>query len=317
MDQENTKDSTNLTALERRIQAQFVRQEHRLFAILRNAWTYKDSGDNLFRDAAFEALFRRIAWSLLPGAAVGTTGLIAVVGLMLALQGNVLFGEQNELLKEQTDLIAKQNELLALQIEEAQNTREITYRPHLLIQQSETNPYFLDPQEDFAVLDFPRLKEDLRQSFQMINMGDGAATELSWHWVFDPDDLREAATELDESLDHESIFVEKEESRSGHLTRLNNSLESRSHTFGLPIGYKNFLLLSISRIAKLYKDKSAEWLWPAPQISVTVNYSDVGGKPYEDTFHITPYVIFEPASLNADAAHISAQLRFHVLRVPE
>ena len=47
----------DLNDLERKFQAQLLRQEHRLFSILHNAWVYRSSEDALYREAAMEASF--------------------------------------------------------------------------------------------------------------------------------------------------------------------------------------------------------------------------------------------------------------------
>ena len=84
------------------VQAEFIRQEHRLFHILKNAWEYRkaDSSDPR-REASRSAILWRIVLALMPTTVVGGIG---ILGIFLALQANFLLSIQNDKIEKQNHL---------------------------------------------------------------------------------------------------------------------------------------------------------------------------------------------------------------------
>ncbi len=87
-----------------KVDATFIRQEHRLYHIVRNAWEYSSLGESdPRRDASRSAFVFRLLMAFLPGAAIATTGIAAFVGLSLAWEANKLLNEQNVLIRQQAE----------------------------------------------------------------------------------------------------------------------------------------------------------------------------------------------------------------------
>lgn len=105
-------------------EAELMRQEHRLFNILRNFFSRKRfPTDDPRRQAIIEAVLWRVCIALAPTAIAGGASVVAIVGLIVALHANWLVQEQNSMLKEQTALLKSQDRQLGLQnrLVESQN----------------------------------------------------------------------------------------------------------------------------------------------------------------------------------------------------
>ncbi len=83
-------------------EAELIKQEHRLFKILKGYFCdrHKFSRDDPRHDAFAFAFWWRLAFALLPTAAVGGTGLAAIFGLYLANQSNRIMRDQTEIMLE-------------------------------------------------------------------------------------------------------------------------------------------------------------------------------------------------------------------------
>ena len=91
-----------MSELDINLQAEFIRQEHRLFNILSNWVKYRNVNENDPRkEAANSALIWRIVVALLPTAAVGGVGFL---GVFLAFQANYILTVQNTKIEEQNHL---------------------------------------------------------------------------------------------------------------------------------------------------------------------------------------------------------------------
>jgi hypothetical protein len=84
------------------VQAEFIRQEHRLFHILRNSWEFRKANDDDPRkEASKSAILWRIVLALMPTTVVGGIG---ILGIFLALQANFLLSIQNDKIERQNHL---------------------------------------------------------------------------------------------------------------------------------------------------------------------------------------------------------------------
>ncbi len=85
----------DLQELERRLDARFIEQEHRLACLLMNAWEYRKLPESdPRRNASRKAIFYRLAVSLVPSTAVGGVSLIALLSLLVAYQSNRIAQEE-------------------------------------------------------------------------------------------------------------------------------------------------------------------------------------------------------------------------------
>ena len=94
------------------VQAELMRQEHRIIPLIKNAWAYSSALESdPRRDAVRSALVFRAVMALLPiGAAVGV-GIIGLLGLFLSWRTTELEARANELSETQVNLEARANAL--------------------------------------------------------------------------------------------------------------------------------------------------------------------------------------------------------------
>lgn len=105
------------------LEAAILRQEHRLYPLLKNFWN-RDAyaGDDPRHDAIVSALLWRIVIALMPTAAVASVGLAGIAGLWLAWQANGLIAEQNQFFDQQNNHFDRQNKLIIEQFEASERT---------------------------------------------------------------------------------------------------------------------------------------------------------------------------------------------------
>lgn len=129
------------------IQAEFIRQEHRLFSVLKNAWDYSSVPDtDPRRDASRTALVFRVVKALLPGAAITGACVAAIFGVAMAWQANQLIKEQNELILRDI----REQQKIAARDEERQKTEDSRETRKRFLDQIVTLQQLLAPADTFA-----------------------------------------------------------------------------------------------------------------------------------------------------------------------
>ncbi len=112
------------------LDARFIRQEHRLYWILKNAWDYRDLDKNDPRArASRDALLVRLVFSLLPVTAMSGASILAVYSVFLAFEANSLIREQNSIVKKSEEqnnkLVLAQNKMIESQNAAQQQLHEL------------------------------------------------------------------------------------------------------------------------------------------------------------------------------------------------
>ena len=112
------------------LRAGLIRQEHRVVPLWLNFLKYRKAGLQKEKSAARVAL---LWWLFRPGTvAIGGTGLIAAITLMVAWQSNAILKEQTGVFERQTAEMASQSTLFREQLEQRQDVDRAVQRADLL-----------------------------------------------------------------------------------------------------------------------------------------------------------------------------------------
>lgn len=99
--------SDDVLNLRKELEARLIEQDHRIFSVISNFWRYR-MGPSEYRRASTISAGALLARFLITGSILGGFGIVAILGLTVAMRSNYLLEQQNLKIDQQTLLVDAQ-----------------------------------------------------------------------------------------------------------------------------------------------------------------------------------------------------------------